>query len=472
MKTISLKLFLMILIILIATLCLLSTAVFVLYQADRLSKQETTVSAKSIDQQLEMQRFRISKGIERPERFPDFDLWKESENSSGLCARFARLDEHIVKSVCRGGMTSEPWPSWFENIYRWSFQPGQEVVRQVTQDRQAYGTVTVSPSVEMELARAWHDVKKLMGLSALTVVSLCILLFFALDWALHPARLIVTGLEKMAHGELSTRLSDFKISEWQRTGQATNHLAESLEKTLSERKELALKLVNAQEEERRYITRELHDEVGQSLAGLAAVATSITQTAENECPKLVSEGKMSGRITAHMMELLRSMLLRLRPVDFDALGLTESLKSMVAGWNARSNGKIGYAIDIKGDIDHLPDPILVNVYRIIQECLTNISKHSDASQATIEIERITNFQDQGLNQQDDCITLIIKDNGIVNDLGFSDKPGIGLLGVHERVAALGGSLTLQTCDPSGLAVHTHIPLQHIDIKNHVKPTNN
>ena len=464
MKTISLKLFLMILIILIATLCLLSTTVFVLYEADNQSRQATAISAKSIGQQLEMQRFRISKGIERPERFPDFDLWKESENSSGLCVRFARLDDSIVKSVCRGGLTSEQWPRWFENIYRWNFQPGQEIVRQVTQDRQVYGTVTVSPSAEMELARAWHDVKKLIGLSAVTVVSLCTLLFFALDWALRPARLMVTGLEKMAQGELSIRLPNFKISEWQRTGQAINLLAANLEKTLSERKKLALKLVNAQEEERGYITRELHDEFGQSLAGLAAVATSITQTAEEECPRLVSEGKMTGRITAHMMEILRSMLLRLRPVDFDTLGLTESLNSMVAGWNARSSGNITYTIDIIGDIDHFPDPILVNIFRIVQECVTNISKHSGASNATILIERIMNLKSQALNQPNDSITLIIKDNGIVTDLGFAENPGIGLVGIRERVIALGGQLTLQTCNPSGLAVHIHIPLLPIAIK--------
>lgn len=456
MKTISLKLYLIILIILIATACLLSTATFVLYQADHQSKQQTAISTKSIAQQLGMQRFRISKGFEAPDRFPDFDLWKESESSSGLCARFTGLDKKIVKSVCRGGMTTEQWPGWFENIYRWSFHPGQEIEREVTQDRQAYGTVTVSPSAEMELARAWHDVKKLMGLSAVTVVSLCILLFFALSWALRPARLMVSGLEKMAVDELSTRLPDFKISEWQRTGQAINHLAENLEKTLSERKELALKLVNAQEEERRYITRELHDEFGQSLAGLAAVATSITQTAQNECPKLVQEGKMTGRITAHMMELLRGMLSRLRPVDFDELGLTASLKNMVAGWNARNGSKISSTIDVVGAIDHLPDLILVNVYRIIQECLTNISKHSGASRATIIIER--------KNQPSDCITFIITDNGIVNDLTFADKPGIGLLGIQERVAALGGHLTLQACKPSGLAIHIQIPLQQATLE--------
>lgn len=456
MKTMSLKLYLMILIILIATACLLSTATFVLYQADYQAKQQTAISTRSIAQQLRMQRFRISKGFEAPERFPDFDLWKESENSSGLCARFTGLDNYVVKSVCRGGMTSEQWPRWFEKIYRWGFQPGEEIVRQVAQDRQVYGTVTVSPSAEMELARAWHDVKKLVGLSAVTVVSLCSLLFFALSWALHPARVMVTGLEEMAQGKLSIRLPDFKISEWQRTGEAINHLAENLEKILAERKDLALKLVNAQEEERRYITRELHDELGQSLVGLAAVASSIIQTAEDECPKLVSEGKMTGRITAHMMELLRGMLSRLHPVDFDELGLTESLKNMVAGWNARNGSKISYTIDVVGDIDDLPDLILVNVYRIIQECLTNISKHSGASLATIIIER--------KNQPSGCITFIITDNGIVNDLTFADKPGVGLLGIQERVAALGGHLTLQACKPSGLAVHIQIPLQQATLE--------
>ena len=459
MKTINLKFFLMILIILIAIGCLFSTAALVLYQADSKSKQGIAVSAESIDKQLELQLFRISQRFDIPERFPDFDLWTESEQSSGLCVRFERLNATTVKSACRGALLSEQWPRWFEKIYRWSFQPGQEVVRQVAHNGEAHGFVTVSPSVEMELTRAWRDVKKLMGLSAMTIVSLCFLLYFAVDWALRPARLIVTGLEQMAQGRLSSRLPSFNITEWLRTAQAINHLAENLEKTLSDRKQLAFKLVNAQEEERCFLARELHDEFGQSLAGLAAVASSITQTAKIECPNLVPEGQSIGRITTHMMELLRDMLMRLRPTDFDELGLTQSLQAMVTEWNVRSGGETIFELDIIGDFDHLPNPIAVNIFRIVQECLTNVSKHSAATNANVKLERSFSTKIGGTENSEESIALVIEDDGIAEDIAFSDSPGVGLLGMRERVAALGGQLTLQAIKTGGLKIHIWIPLQ-------------
>ncbi len=449
-------------IILIASICLFATATFVLYQTDKASKYETAKTAESIDKQLEIQLvFGISKGFEPFGRFPNFDLWSKSEPSSGLCVQFQLPSGNIIKSACRGSRVLEKWPRWFEYIYRWSFKPGLEVVRQVTYNGKVHGSITVSPNIETELSNTWQVVKKLMGLSVITIVSLCTLLYFAVDWALRPGRLIVTGLEKMALGNLSIRIPDFNITEWQRTGYAINHLAENLEKTLSDRNQLALKLVNAQEEERLVLSRELHDEFGQSLAGLAAVASSITQTAENEYPKLVAEGKSIGRIVAHMMKLLRDMLIRLRPSDFDELGFIESLQGMVSQWNDQSSGKTRFSLDIVGDFDHLPNSVPINLFRIIQECLTNVSKHSEAKHAKVRLKRLLSSENTNSYISNESIMLTIEDDGIADNVVFTNSPGIGLLGIRERVTALGGELTLIANKPCGLIIRVWIPLQTI-----------
>jgi signal transduction histidine kinase len=202
-----------------------------------------------------------------------------------------------------------------------------------------------------------------------------------------------------------------------------------------------------QEEERRYLARELHDEFGQCLAAINAVAASISQTAENECPALVPEGKNISRIAHHMMESLRGLLMRLRPSDIDELGLTASLKSLVAGWNVSSGGKIRYNLAVHGNLDRLPEPIPVTIFRIVQECLTNVSKHSAATNAKVTLRTVS------ANNLITAIELSIEDDGKANKLPFEDSPGIGLLGIRERVTALGGRLTLKTGNPSGLAVH-------------------
>lgn len=459
MKTINLKLYLMVLIFLIASACLFSTAAFVLYQSHAKSLHETKLSAESIDKQLEVQLiFGIAKGFQSSGLFPSFDFWTKSEHSSGLCVHFEQANGKIIKRACRGAKIKQQWPGWFEKLYRWTFQPGDVVKRSVMQHSKIYGFVTVLPNVETEIANAWHDVKTLMKLSVILVISLCTLLYFAVDWALRPARQIVAGLEKMAQGNLSLRLTDFNITEWQRTGQAINLLTENLQKTLADRNQLALKLVNAQEQERRYLTRELHDEFGQSLAGLAAIASSIKQTAKKQCPQLLTESQNIGRITTHMMELLRELLIKLRPVDMDELGLTESLHSMVAEWNARSGGKIRYRLEIMGDFDKLPDTLPVNIFRIIQECLTNISKHSEAKNAKVKLEK-SNISDKfNATSSNDNIKLTIKDDGIADTLKLSDSSGIGLLGMHERITALGGKLTLTANNPSGLIIQVWLPL--------------
>lgn len=456
MKTINLKLYLIGLIILIASICLLLTATYVLYQTHAKSTHAMTASAESIDKQLEVQLvFGIAKGFLSPELFPNFEFWAKSENSSGLCVHFERPDGTVVKRACRGAQITEQWPKEFEKFYLWVFQPNYKDKRPVTHHDKIRGFVVVSPNVKTEISRAWYQIKTLMKLSAITVISLCSLLFFAIDWALRPARSIESGLEKMADGDLSMRLSDFKITEWQRTGQAINHLTDNLQKALFDRNQLSLKLVNAQEQERRYLTRELHDEFGQSLAGLAAVASLMTQTTEKEYPQLVKESKSIEQITAHMMSQLKNLLIQLRPIDFNQLGLIESLHGLVSEWNTRSGDKTHYKIDIIGNFDNLPETIPINIFRITQECLTNISKHSDAENAQIKLEKINKPKDVDMT---DYISLMIQDDGKANTIDLPTSSGIGLLGIRERVTALGGDLSFKINKPSGLIIHLRLPI--------------
>ncbi|CAA9889638.1 Histidine kinase (fragment) [Candidatus Methylobacter favarea] len=324
----NLKVYLVSHIILITAVCLLATAVYVFYQADRQTRLETRLTAESIDKQLELQLLRSAAGFGQPERFPDFGLWKETSTAPGICVNYLSGHSNLKRSLCNGSATAaRSWPAWFEYIYRRAFNPGFAVTRQVTFKGQVQGSASVEPSAEMEIASAWHQVGGLMSLSASTTLALCLLVYFTVNRALDPAQAIVAGLEKMKEGELSFRLPTFKLDEWQRTAKAINQLASSQQQLLSERKQLTVKLMTVQEHERRYLARELHDEFGQCLAAINAVAASISQTAENDCPGLVHDAKNISRITRHMLELLRGLLQRLRPADIDDLGLAASLRS-------------------------------------------------------------------------------------------------------------------------------------------------
>ena len=454
--TMNLKFYLLPRIILIAVACLITTAAYVLYQADQQAVLETKLTAESIDKQLELQLMRIDAGLGQPERYPDFDLWKETGTASGICVSYLSANNSLKRSICNGAkIMPRIWPIWFEHFYQWAFHPGLEVVQSVAFSGRVHGSIIVAPSAEMEIASAWQAIRSLMGLSASSTFALCLLVYFTVSRALHPAQVIVSGLEKMEKGELSFRLPAFELDEWQRTGKAINQLAANLEQLLSEHKKLAIKLMSIQEEERRYLARELHDEFGQCLAAINAVAASISQTAAYECPALVPEGKNISRIVQHMMESLRGLLKRLRPSDIDELGLTASLKSLVAGWNVSSGGKTHYDLVVYGDLDFLPEPLPVTIFRIVQECLTNVSKHSAATHAKVTLQTVP------ANNSITTLELSIEDDGKANKLPFEDGPGIGLLGIRERVTAIGGRLTLKTGNPSGLAVHVWLPVQSL-----------
>jgi two-component system, NarL family, sensor histidine kinase UhpB len=338
--TMNLKFHLLSRIVLIGLICLVATATWVLHQADRASRDQAQATADSIGRQLEMQLLRINAGFDLAARFPDQGLWQQINTISGTCVRFMPASGDQARSVCSGGKApARSRPEWFENFYRWAFAPGAETKRPIVFHGRVYGTVVVTPGADMDIAEAWQQLRGLMGLSASTVLALCLLVYGTVSRALRPAQIIIAGLESMRNGDLSARLPAFELTEWQRTGQAINQLASRQQQLLAERRELSLKLMTVQEEERRYLARELHDEFGQCLAAINAVAASITQTAEQDCPALVPEGENIARITGHMMALLRGMLLRLRPMAVDELGLSAALNSLVAGWNARSGGK-------------------------------------------------------------------------------------------------------------------------------------
>lgn len=446
--TMNLKFHLLSRIVLIALLCFLSATAYVLYSTDRQSQQEARLTADSLDKQLEFQLLRINAGFGRPGYFPDLDLWRSFNPVPGTCIRFLSVDRQPVRSVCSGeAMMVQSWPDGFAGLYRWLFNPGSEISRPVTFNNRFYGSINVAPSAQMQVARAWASISGMMGLSAMTILAVCLLVYAAITRALSPARLIVAGLDKMQHGDLSYRLPTFELIEWQQTAAAINQLATGQEQLLSERRRLVLKLMAIQEQERRYLARELHDEFGQCLAAINAVAASIVQTAGSDCPALIPEAQHISEITRHMLETVRGLLLRLRPSDIDELGLSASLNGLVMGWNARGGGNIHYQLDIAGDCERLTEPLPVTIFRIVQECLSNIAKHSDATEAKVTL--VTTAE---------AVELTIEDNGIADKLPFAGHSGIGLFGIRERATALGGRLQLQTADPHGLIVRVALPV--------------
>ncbi len=449
---IDLKFRLALRVVALAALCFLAASAYALFESDRTARARADWIAALVAKDLELQQDQIhwlKVGIDRS---PDLEMIATPLMAPGLCIAYRTQKGEILQRVCSGAQPQETnAPAYFAALYRSVFKPGAEIAHPVFFRNEAQGEAVITLDPDNLIAQSWHETSRLLTVMAVTLSALCLLVYAALARALQPTRVIRTGLERLAAHDLSTRLPSFDLAELSAIGGVFNTLAETLQKTLAERNALTKQLIAVQDEERRHLARELHDEFGQCLAAISAMAASAGQTAEADCPALLPECRSISRTAAHMMETLRGTLIRLRPPDVDELGLTASLESLVAGWNSRSRGRTRFEIEVSGSVDSLPSPFGANLYRIAQEAITNAAKHAEATRVALHLH----MPDHG-----EEIALTVEDDGKASDIDLGGKSGMGILGMRERIAALGGRMSFEPRRPSGLIMQAVIAAPH------------
>ena len=210
-------------------------------------------------------------------------------------------------------------------------------------------------------------------------------------------------------------------------------------------KELSARLVQAQEEERRALSRELHDEVGQALSAvlveLRNLSVGLGVRAEEQSRRHVETIK---GLVESTVRLVRNMALLLRPSMLDDLGLIPALK-----WQARECSKstsMDVAVAAELESDELPDDYKTCIYRVVQEALHNCTRHSHATSVRIRVQ-----------QQRERLLLSIRDDGQGFDVVHTK--GLGLLGIQERVTRLGGTFHIHSLPGSGTTLSVELPVQ-------------
>jgi signal transduction histidine kinase len=230
--------------------------------------------------------------------------------------------------------------------------------------------------------------------------------------------------------------------ELEKATQELGRLYEEVREQGELRGRLLEKLVNAQEEERRRIARELHDETSQALTALAAGLGGVEAA-------LVSNPNLARRQLAELknmsmgaLEALRAFIYDLRPSLLDDMGLVSALRWYVHNWSGRG---IQADFAVSGPARRLAPQVEVMLFRIAQEALSNVRRHSQASQAVVRLE----FTNQH-------VVLSIEDNGIgfvpAEVLSGQAEPGWGLLGVRERIALIGGTVQIDSAPGRGTKI--------------------
>lgn len=225
--------------------------------------------------------------------------------------------------------------------------------------------------------------------------------------------------------------------------QAERHLSE-VEEARRELQQLSARLLEIEEEGRRQLSRELHDEIGQTLA-LLQIEISQVQTLLPAQPEAARDRLRHAReLAGRTVQTVRNISLLLRPTLLDDLGLAPALHFQLEDFLRRS----GIACDFveEGVSDRLPDAVKTCVYRVVQEALHNCEKHSGASSVRVAVRQLP-----------DCLLAEIEDNG----RGFVSgerRKGLGLLGIRERAAAAGGTLIIDSAPGRGTRIALRIPL--------------
>jgi signal transduction histidine kinase len=182
---------------------------------------------------------------------------------------------------------------------------------------------------------------------------------------------------------------------------------------------------------------------------MSAKAASIKVTAENECPALASEAHNLSQMAMAVMRSLRTTLQTLRPPEIDDFGLAASLTALVSDHERRADGKLKIKLDVGGGLQGLPPTAAAHLYRIVQEGLTNISKHANASRARVALSLRPMERRQHASERR-WLELTIEDDGCGSfDNGIAEEgSGLGLIGMRERAMALGGQLDVVQLDRS------------------------
>ena len=306
------------------------------------------------------------------------------------------------------------------------------------------GESVVSRKADQVLPLVWRDMFMLVFVA---IVLFWTASFFELSekfskvtatmetWQLDEVPLVLLVLFVIAVVVLSRRTSQLRF-QTELQVQAQRDLAAAL----IQNKRLARRNIEVQENERRNLARELHDEFGQSLNAIMIDGVGIRDTTRDDSDAH-KHAQSILRISGQLFSGMRDLFKQLRPLALDELGLQSALEHLVVDWRRRYP-KVEWLFEFELEDNQLDEPSNMTIYRFIQEGMTNIVKHSDASLVKLSVN---------LDAESRRVTMTVSDNGSVVSIPERSE-GIGLLGLRERLESLGGQFESSVSRPTGFKI--------------------
>jgi two-component system sensor histidine kinase UhpB len=342
-------------------------------------------------------------------------------------------------------------PEWFLAV----IHPEQTTVHvPIAANGRSLGSLVITSHPTDEIAEIWDGIVTQIEIGSAIALALLLVTMTVVNRALEPIKSLADAMGAIEAGFYDTRVTPSGSPELAAICRKLNHLASVLETTVADKQRLAERVVSLQDVERKEIARDLHDEFGPYLFALRAHTSSLTRLADSPEPDLGALRKHIGAMFDQVNALQRfnrRVLERLRPVGLAELGLADALEALLRLWRETYPGVV-IQTSISPSLGARGETAELTIYRVIQEALTNVFRHARATQVDISV--VPAAPRRMGTVETEAILVSVRDNGA--GLPADHRQGFGMLGMRERVLALGGTMTVASTN-QGVTVEALVP---------------
>ena len=298
----------------------------------------------------------------------------------------------------------------------------------------------------------------LLGLFAALTLALIAAIWISLKYAFAPLTDILTGIARIESGDYSVQLAPSATRELNQISQALNHLAAALTEQIAKQRELLHRLQDVQEEERRKLAHELHDEFGQLLTAMQVDASYLLKKSADQ-PALMACAQAMYDNSSSILSQLKNLLAQLRPYGLQGdeehdIALEQALRDLVRQRQSRGDTELYCTLTVALGATSVPQRLAVAVYRVAQEALTNVMRHAKAKRVDIQVTIDAETNTLNLRVADDGVGMHAQHTPSVT----AQSRGLGLAGIRERILANQGNVQWSQAQPHGLVLDASFPL--------------
>ena len=359
-----------------------------------------------------------------------------------------------VVQASKSGKPLAQAPLWFQHFL--GSAPSKIELR-VPKQVSGFSAIVLIPTAAIDVADAWDQ---FLGVAIVLIGSAAfglVLVYLVIGAAFRPLRGLSAEFERIGAGDYSGRVGEQGPPELLRLQHGFNKMAGQLAGTTARNRDLTNQLLTIQDEERADIARDLHDEIGPHLFAVNMDAEMIMQLhGSNRSDAIPDQVRSIQTAVNHIQRQVKDLLGRLRPTPATEFGLNAAILDLVRFWGAR-RPDIAFELKLKSDEDWISDATREAAYRIVQEAANNAVRHGNPQTIEVCVE---------LENGSELLVMITDDGAETS--GRQKAGGLGLVGMRERVSALGGSLSAGRFGGEGWSVSARLPIARLALREPVE----